>query len=190
MWARVVAAAVLLGGGIWIGAELQGSGARAAGAGPRGAAGNSATATRAYREQQHREQHDKRHRPRPGGIPAAVHAPPAGTTPELCVSQPYGDGDTVYIIHGTGFRPFTPVTVQARRRRGVSPDHPVTDLQGTFNYAIDQGHRFFSGPIPPGDYKVVVTASGGPAPAPRSRSTRRRTAAAARPAARPGQPRP
>jgi len=37
----------------------------------------------------------------------------------------------------------------------------VADLQGTFNYAIDQGHRFFRGPIPPGTYSVVVTGSGG-----------------------------
>jgi hypothetical protein len=75
------------------------------------------------------------------------------------VSQPFGDGDTVFIIHGTGFRRFVTVKVTLVGV-GVSPDHPVTDLQGAFNYAIDQGHRFFSGPIPPGDYKVVVTASG------------------------------
>ena len=28
---------------------------------------------------------------------------------------------------------------------GASPDHPVTDLEGTFNYAIDQGHRHILG---------------------------------------------
>jgi hypothetical protein len=73
----------------------------------------------------------------------------------------------VYIIHGTGFAPFTTVTV---RLAGVgvspdapvtSPDQPVTDLQGAFNYAVDQGHRFFSGPIPPGIYQVTVTAPDG-----------------------------
>jgi serine/threonine protein kinase len=83
-----------------------------------------------------------------------------GTTPVVCVSQPYGDGDTVYIIHGTGFVPFTPVTVTLDGV-GASSDHPLTDLQGTFNYAIDQGHQFFRGPIPPGVYHVVVTAAGG-----------------------------
>ena len=84
-----------------------------------------------------------------------------GTSPEICVSQPFGDGDTVYVIHGVGFRPFAPVTVELAGV-GVSPDHPVTDLQGTFNYAVDQGHRFFHGPIPPGTYRVTATASGGP----------------------------
>jgi hypothetical protein len=153
IWARVVAAALLLGGGIWIGAEVQGSGARAAGDNPRIAASDTAT---------------------PGGTATStlgttvlgpVASPPpcaahqAETTPELCVSQPYGDGDTVFIIHGTGFRRFTAVTVSLVGV-GASPDHPVTDMEGTFNYAIDQGHRFFTGTIPPGDYKVVVSASG------------------------------
>ena len=160
LWARVVAAAVLLGGGIWIGVELQGSGAQAAGAGPRGAAGNSATATRASTASSSTASTTTS-----GTDPGPVASPPPctphqpGTTPELCVSQPFGDGDTVFIIHGTGFRRFVTVTVRLVGV-GVSPDHPVTDLQGAFNYAIDQGHRFFSGPIPPGDYKVVVTASG------------------------------
>ena len=65
------------------------------------------------------------------------------------------------MIHGTGFPRFALVTVELAGV-GVSPDHPVTDLQGTFNYAIDQGHRFFQGPIPPGTYRVVAMASGGP----------------------------
>jgi hypothetical protein len=88
------------------------------------------------------------------------HAP--RTTPELCVSQPYGDGYTVYVIHGSGFQPFTQVTVKITGV-GTSPDRPETDLQGTFNYAIDQGHLFFHGhgPIPPGTYQVVVTTPGG-----------------------------
>ena len=44
---------------------------------------------------------------------------------------------------------------------GVSAYHPVADMQGTFNYAIDQGHYFFRGPIPPRTYTVEVTGSGG-----------------------------
>jgi hypothetical protein len=107
---------------------------------------------------------------RGSGDPAAGPAatpPPActprapGTAPQICVSQPYGDGDTVYIIHGTGFPTFTAITVKINGV-GVSPDHPVTDLRGTFNYAIDQGHRFFSGSIPPGAYQVVAMTSSGP----------------------------
>jgi hypothetical protein len=93
--------------------------------------------------------------------PPSCTTRPPGSAPEICVSQPYGDGDTVYVIHGTGFRPLLPVTVELAGV-GVSPDHPVADLQGTFNYAIDQGHRFFhSGPIPPGTYRVVAMSSSG-----------------------------
>jgi hypothetical protein len=128
----VAAALVLLGGGIGLGIELHGAGAQAA--------GNTG----------------------PGPVasppPCTPHQP--GTTPELCVSQPYGDGDTVYIIHGTGFKPFETVTVELAGV-GISPDHPVADLQGTFNYAIDQGHRFFHEKIPSGTYRVVATESGG-----------------------------
>jgi Protein kinase domain len=87
--------------------------------------------------------------------------PPAlSSTPQLCVSQPYGDSDTVYVIHGSGFVPGTPVTVRLLGV-GVSPERPVADRQGTFNYAIDQGHYFFRGAIRPGTYSAVVTAPGG-----------------------------
>ncbi len=147
LWARVLAAAILLGGGIGIGMELHGSGARAA--------GNSASSTTSKTAL--------------GPVvvppPCTPHQP--GTTPELCVSQPYGDGDTVFIVHGTGFQPSVAVTVDlvgvgvAPDQPVTSSDHPVTDGRGMFNYAVDQGHRFFSGPIPPGTYEVTVTASGG-----------------------------
>jgi serine/threonine protein kinase len=158
MWARVAAAAVLLGGGIWIGVELQGPGAQAVGDAPRSTPSSSATPGSTARSS---TVSGTTSATDPGPVasppPCAAHQP--GTTPELCVSQPFGDGDTVFIIHGTGFRRFVTVTVTLVGV-GTSPDHPVTDLQGAFNYAIDQGHRFFSGPIRPGDYKVVVTASG------------------------------
>jgi hypothetical protein len=131
-WARVAAALVLLGGGIGLGIELHGAGAQAA--------SNTGPG------------------PVASPLPCTPHQP--GTTPELCVSQPYGDGDTVYIIHGTGFKPFETVTVELAGV-GISPDHPVADLQGTFNYAIDQGHRFFHEQIPAGTYRVVATESGG-----------------------------
>jgi serine/threonine protein kinase len=96
-----------------------------------------------------------------GAPPSSSCTTPAlSSTPQLCVSQPFGDGDTVFVIHGSGFQPFTPVTIQITSV-GASTDHPVADMQGTFNYAIDQGHRFFRGPVPPGTYSVVVTGSGG-----------------------------
>ena len=34
------------------------------------------------------------------------------------------------------------------------------DGAGTFNYAINQDHEFFPGPLPPGRYHVLVTAPG------------------------------
>jgi hypothetical protein len=130
-WAAWAAVAVaLVAAGTWLGMALRGSGGLPPGPGPG-----------------------------QGAPPPSCTTPAVSSTPQLCLSQPFGDGNTVFVIHGSGFQPFTPVTIQVA---GVdSPDHPVADLQGTFNYAIDQGHRFFSGPIPPGTYSVVVTGSGG-----------------------------
>jgi serine/threonine protein kinase len=132
LWARMIAALALLGGGIGVGVLLPGSDAPAA----------SDTAGSVLS-------------PPPGCTPRQPR-----TTPELCISQPYGDGDTVYIIHGTGYPTFTSITVKISGV-GVSPDRPETDMRGTFSYAVDQGHRFFSGSIPPGSYQVTATAAGG-----------------------------
>ena len=132
-WARVAVALGLLGAGIGVGLALHSAGAKAAGTG--------------------------------SGLgpvyppSCADHSP--DTTPELCLSQTFGDGDTVYIVRGTGYVPFTRVTV-GLAGHGFSASRPVTDLNGTFNYAIDQGHDFFKGLIPPGTYRVLVTASGEP----------------------------
>jgi hypothetical protein len=95
----------------------------------------------------------------PAGAPPCTAVVVTGP-PQLCVSQPFGDGDTVYIIHGNGYVPFSPITVKlvGPGVSRVSPDRPVADKQGTFNYAIDQGHHFFPGQIPPGAYSVMVTA--------------------------------
>jgi serine/threonine protein kinase len=86
----------------------------------------------------------------------------ASGTPQLCLSQPFGDGDTVYVIQGDGYAPFEPVTVKLTGPgvSGVSPDQPLTDKRGAFNYAIDQGHYFFPRhrQIPPGSYNVLVSA--------------------------------
>jgi hypothetical protein len=95
-----------------------------------------------------------------GVPPASCTTPVQSSTPQLCVSQPYGDGDTEFVVHGSGFAPFTPVTVRLVGV-GVSAIHPLADMQGNFNYVIDQGHYFFRGPIPPSTYTVVVTAVGG-----------------------------
>jgi hypothetical protein len=91
--------------------------------------------------------------------PPPCASQPPSSTPLVCVSQAYGDGLTVYIIHGSGYPPRRPVTISLAGV-GPSPDRPVTDGQGTFSYAIDQGHYFFRGPIPLGKYTAVVTAPG------------------------------
>jgi hypothetical protein len=90
----------------------------------------------------------------------ACTTPVLRKTPDLCVSQPFGDGHTMFVVHGNGFLPFTQVTLSLVGV-GSSRVRPVTDLQGTFNYVIDQGHYFFRGLIPPGAYSVLVTGSGG-----------------------------
>jgi hypothetical protein len=96
----------------------------------------------------------------PVAVPPALCRPrQPGTTPEICVNQPYGDRYTVYVIHGSGFQPLAQVTVEITGV-GTSSDRPVTDARGTFSYAIDQGHQFFRGLIPPGVYEVVCSAPG------------------------------
>ena len=91
----------------------------------------------------------------------AVHPDPGVSgVPQICVNQPFGDGYTDFVIHGVGFVPKEPVTVEVDG--AASPDHPTADREGTFNYVIDQGHYFFhSKPMKPGFYQVVVTAPGG-----------------------------
>jgi serine/threonine protein kinase len=95
--------------------------------------------------------------PNPGPPPSTL---PSGTSkvPKLAMGQPIGDGDTVFVVHGSGFVPLTPVTVHLVGI-GIAPFHPTVDRLGTFNYAIDQGHLFFPGPIPPGTYHVLVTGA-------------------------------
>jgi serine/threonine protein kinase len=87
---------------------------------------------------------------------------PSGTSkkPKLVVSQPYGDGHTVFVVHGSGFLPLTPVRVELVGA-GFSPDRTVADQQGTFNYAIDQGQVFYRGLLPIGVHKVIALGAGG-----------------------------
>jgi serine/threonine protein kinase len=129
-WAAWGAAAVaLVAAGIALGMALRGSNAQASGSGS-------------------------------GSVPPPPCASqPVGSGAALCVSQAFGDGRTVYVIHGSGYAPDALVTVSLAGV-GASPDQPVTDQQGIFNYAIDQGHHFFPGAIPPGTYTAVVTATG------------------------------
>jgi Protein kinase domain len=79
--------------------------------------------------------------------------------PQIALYQRFGDGYTVFVLHGVGWVPGQQVTVALAGLR-ASPVHPVVDSAGTFSYAINQDHEFFRGPLPPGTYRVVVTAPG------------------------------
>ncbi|HXT89680.1 MAG TPA: serine/threonine-protein kinase [Trebonia sp.] len=145
-WARILFVVVFIALGIAIGQAIHLADPPAAAANPQaagGTVGNTGLGTGS-------------------NPPALCSTTQSAATPALCVSQPEGDGYTLFVLHGTGFPRFTSVTVSLLGV-GTSPDHPVTDIQGTFNYAIDQGHVFFrTGKIPPGTYQVVVTAPGEP----------------------------
>jgi Protein kinase domain len=95
----------------------------------------------------------------PGPPPSAFPRAPRGS-PQIVMLQPIGDPATVFLIHGTGWVPQSHVTVTLAGR-GQSPVRPVVDLQGTFNYAVNQGHEWFPRQIPPGVYQIVVTGPGG-----------------------------
>jgi serine/threonine protein kinase len=130
LWAQAAAVVVLLAAGTGLGLLLRGSGAQTA-----------------------------------GGSLGPVIPPPTGclpgqdSGPKLCVSEPWGGGGTVYVVHGVGFAAGTPVTV-SMAGVGASPDRPVADRNGMFNYAVDQGHRFFRGNIPVGTYHVTAAGDG------------------------------
>jgi serine/threonine protein kinase len=96
----------------------------------------------------------------PGPVSGLGDTP--GGTPRLVVNQPLGDGDTIFVVHGTGFKPGGRVKVWLVGRP-VSPDRPTADRRGTFNYAVNQNHEFYPGRLPPGGHEVMAQAvSGGP----------------------------
>jgi serine/threonine protein kinase len=135
-WGWAVAVVLLLAAGTGLGLLLRGSGPQAAsGLGPVTPPPSSCAAQ----------------------LPSGQ---PSDSQPRVCISQPYGDGNTVYVLHGSGFAPGAQVTV-ALAGVGVSPERPVADESGMFNYAIDQGHYFFRGAIPAGTYRAMASTPGG-----------------------------
>ena len=103
----------------------------------------------------------------PDGPPPGYDPPPTppngqSVTPKLVTGQPYGDGNTGYVVHGSGFRPDTRVVISLAGHGPVPRrEDPLTDRRGTFNYTIDQDHVFFAGQIPVGTYRVVARDTGG-----------------------------
>jgi serine/threonine protein kinase len=98
----------------------------------------------------------------PGGPPPppGQAPPPTSGTPYVAVSQPTGDGDTIFVVHGQNWPPLARLTVTLVGVR-ASPVRPVVDRGGMFNYAINQDHEFFPGVLPPGVYEVLVTGPHG-----------------------------
>jgi DNA-binding beta-propeller fold protein YncE len=80
--------------------------------------------------------------------------------PAIGVSQPTGDGNTVFVVRGQWWPAGEPVTVTLVGV-GASAIHPVVDNDGSFNYAINQDHEFVAGQLPAGTYTVLVTDAGG-----------------------------
>jgi hypothetical protein len=96
----------------------------------------------------------------PPGPPPSAFPPASHGSPQIVMLQPIGDPATVFLIHGTGWLPRSHVTVTLAGH-GQSPIRPTVDLQGTFNYAVNQGHEWVPRQIPPGVYQIVVTGPGG-----------------------------
>jgi serine/threonine protein kinase len=95
------------------------------------------------------------------GPPVVTGQPfdPSGL-PIIVVSQPRGDPNTIFVIQGRDWPSGTVVTVRlAGFKRALGK--VTTDGVGSFNYAINQNDSYFPGGIPPGHYKVVVSAPSG-----------------------------
>jgi hypothetical protein len=93
----------------------------------------------------------------PAGPPPSSLAPLSGKSPGIEMLQPVGDGATGFVVHGAGWPPRSTVTLTLAGRSVPV----VVDGAGAFNYAIDQGHVFYPGPIPVGHHDVVVAGAGG-----------------------------
>jgi hypothetical protein len=66
----------------------------------------------------------------------------------------------VFVIRGQWWPVGQPVTVMLVGV-GVSPVHPIADHNGSFNYAVNQGHEFFAGALPAGTYTLRVSDAAG-----------------------------
>jgi serine/threonine protein kinase len=99
------------------------------------------------------------HPPRPRPVPSTFPPIPAGP-PGVALLQPLGDPDTIFLIHGANWQPGTHLTIELAGL-GTSAIHPIVDRAGTFNYAINQDQEFVRGPMPLGQYQLIVTGPDG-----------------------------
>jgi serine/threonine protein kinase len=101
--------------------------------------------------------------PPPSLPPSQFPSAAPGGPPAISMLQPFGDVATGFVVHGTGWRPGSHVSVELTGPgvAKVSPVHPPVDAKGTFNYLINQSHEFFAGSLPAGIYHVIVTGPGG-----------------------------
>ena len=102
--------------------------------------------------------------PPPGqGQPPGEEAPvvdPAPGVAYVAVSQPTGDSNTGFVIHGGNWPPGKPVTIELVGH-GTAPIPPIADKHGMINYVINQDHEFFRSGLPPGIYTVKAIGDGG-----------------------------
>ena len=73
--------------------------------------------------------------------------------------QNHGDGNTEFVVHGFGWLRADSVTVTVAGDGSAREKVPV-DRAGTFNCVIGHDPVFFTGQIPLGWYRVVVTMPG------------------------------
>jgi len=98
--------------------------------------------------------------PAPSGLGPAIGQVTSPGVPVIGVSQPTGDSDTGFVIHGQYWPPGKQVIIDLLGV-GVSPVHPTADEHGMFNYVVNQDHEFFPGGLPPRIYTVRVTGANG-----------------------------
>ena len=103
-------------------------------------------------------------RPPPGQSPppgeGAPVVDPTPGVPYIALSQPTGDSNTGFVIHGGNWPPGKPVTIELVGH-GTAPVSPIADKYGMINYVIDQDHEFFRSGLPPGIYTVKAIGDGG-----------------------------
>jgi serine/threonine protein kinase len=111
--------------------------------------------------------HQSKDRPPAGAaIPPPQPQPPLSGAaqrpdgnPRILLNQPLGDGNTVFVVHGRGWRPGSRITIRLDKLP-PSPNSPIVDARGTWNYAINQGHEFIKGKLPPGVHEVTASSNG------------------------------